>query len=371
MKISMKIGTQKTDTAKFGGFGMKIGGSTSAASAARPGGLSLPAARPGSAAARAKAASGGMSSAFREAMEDDEEQAAAQKMGVPQWSKPTLEAVAAQRHADKLLAEDATVFQYDEVIDDEKRAMDIEVAPETVRLAALDQKKRVGLHQPEGSENVRSGAKREAKYIEKVLVTTDRRKVEQQIVEDRLLKKEQDAREGREVFITGAFKEELKRRKKFEDELEEQELKDERKDATKMENGQGFADFHRKLLNDGKSSARAGKDIAVKKVEAVTSSLFQSGYAPAAAPAKDEEVKKEDPMDEDDDKSKVDASVKAEDGKEETPDHGVQDVQGPPMDPNAKKAALLAEQEQRAEKSMSAKERFLARKRAAADAATE
>ena len=47
----------------------------------------------------------------------------------------------------------------------------------------------------------------------------------------------------------------------------------------------------------------------------------------------------------------------------------MQDVQGPSADPGTKAAAKLAEQEQRAEKAMSAKERYLARKRKAEEAA--
>merc|ERR1719379_565392 len=126
--------------------------------------------------------------------------------------------------------------------------MDIELPSQLVRTDALEQKKRVGLVVRPGAEAVQSGSKRQSRYAEKVINTIERRKVEQQIIEDRLLKKEQDAREGREVFVTSAFKEELKRRKKFEEELEEQDLRDQRKDATKMEDGKGFADFPRNLL---------------------------------------------------------------------------------------------------------------------------
>merc|ERR1712196_617273 len=104
MKISMKIGPQSTDTTKFQGFGMKLGGSASSSS------------RPQSAAAVAKAkakaaASGGMSALFRESLDDDEDPS--KKAGVPCWSKPTMEAVQAQRQAEVLQAADPTVFQYD------------------------------------------------------------------------------------------------------------------------------------------------------------------------------------------------------------------------------------------------------------------
>lgn len=358
MKISMKIGPQSTDTAKFQGFGMKmkVGGSATSSSSApgRPQGLQAVAAGSSrsSAAAKAKAAAGGLSSLFRESMEEDESNEKKQARGVPVWSKPTVEAMQAQRQVDALAATDPNLFLYDEVIDDEKRSMDIEVPSQQVRTAVLEQKKKVGLVLREGAENVRVGSKRDAKYIDKVMIATDRRKVEQQMVEDRLLKKEQDAREGREVFVTQAFKEELKRRKKFEEELEEQERRDERRDATKMEDGKGFADFHRALLNDGLASSRGGE----KNVDRA---------APRLDLPSDEPVKEE--KQEEDDKEAKD--VKTEVDEDKAQGHGVQDVKVAEVDPATKKAQQAAEEEHRAEKAMSAKERFLARKRAAAEAA--
>lgn len=350
MKISMKLGPQQTDRSKFQGFGMKASGSA-AASVSTPGGLLAGGPSRGSAAAKAKAAPGGVTALFRESLDDDENRK--KKSSVPAWSKPTMEAVQAQRQAEALQAEDPSVFQYDEVIDDVKRDLDVEKPlSQMVRTDALVQKKRVGLTVLPGAEAVRAGQKREAKYIEKVIIATDRRRAEQQIVEDRLLKKEQDAREGREVFVTGGFKEELKRRKKFEEELEEQELRDSMRDATKQEDGRGFADFHRTLLNDGLASSRGGEKIKEQ--------------APAREDVPMEEpIKKEEDTDEDGDKAaKTEATKKEE---EEAPQNGLQDVETPSAGSKAAKA--LAEQAERAEKAMSAKERFLARKKAAADGA--
>lgn len=363
MKISMKVGPQQTDTAKFQGFGMKLGGSASSSSA--PGRL------PSAAAAKAKAkaaASGGASALFRQSMEDDDDPN--KKAGVPCWSKPTLEAVQAQKQAEALLAADATIFQYDEVIDDVKADMDIQTSvSQTVRTNVLEQKKRTGLTLREGAEAVRSGSKRESKYIEKVIIATDRRRVEQQIMEDRLLKKEQQNREGEEVFVTSGFKEELKRRKKFEDELEAQDRIDQMKDAAKMEDGKGFASFHRAMLNGGLSSARGGEKI---KEQAAVQSVFTSVNAGASQKemadisyAKVEEDGEEVKEEKD---TKKEEDAKAEDDDEKA-GVGVLDVQAPTATPGSKAAEKLVEQEQRAEKAMSAKERYLARKRAAESAA--
>lgn len=294
-----------------------------------------------------------MAALFRESL-DDEDDPARKKAELPMWSKPSIEAKQSQRHAEELLKQDATVFQYDEVIDDEKREAGIEIPTQQVRTNALEQKKRQGLVIRQGAEAVQIGSdsRQKSKYIEKVMLATDRRRAEQQIVEDRALAKEQNAREGREVFVTQAFKEELKRRKKFEEELEAQELRDKRRDAAKMENGQGFADFHRALLSKGMASARGEEKN--KAQNAVREDL------PEEEPVK-EEVKEEVKDEKEAKEAKTEA--KQEEPESKDADHGVQDVAGPA--PGTKAAKKMAEQEERAEKAMSAKERYLARKRAA------
>jgi hypothetical protein len=342
MKISMKLGPERTDKSKFQGFGLKAPSSSTSSSTGVPA-TSLP--PKGSAAAKAKAKAGGVAALFRESLDDDGPKVSA----VPVWNKPTMEMVQAQRKAEALQEEDPTVFQYDEVIDDVKRDMDVEVPSQRVRTEALEQKKRTGLTLMTGSEAVRVGNKRDTKYVEKVIVAVDRRKVEQQIVEDRLLKKEQEAREGREVFVTGAFKEELHRRKKFEEELEAQDLRDARRDATKQEDSKGFADFHRTLLNGGLATSRGGEKVLERAAPRID------------LPQDEEPVKKEEEEPEEDKKA-----IKTEDDAMETEQHGVQDVQAPvPL--TAKAAKESAEKETREDKALSARERFLARKRAAAE----
>merc|ERR1712060_875787 len=79
--------------------------------------------------------------------------------------------------------------------------------------------------------------------------------------EDRLLKKDKLKNQDCELFVTGGYKEELKRRKKFEEELETQDRLDEMKAAERMENGAGFADMYRNLLNGGLASSRGGEKI--------------------------------------------------------------------------------------------------------------
>jgi len=250
------------------------------------------------------------------------------------------------------------------VIDDVKRDMDIDVpSAQMVRTDALEQKKRVGLTVRPGAEAVQVGTKRDAKYIEKVMVAVERRRVEQQIVEDRLLKKDMNDRKDKEVFVTQAFKEELKRRKKFEEELEAQDARDARKEATKQEDGRGFADMYRNLLNGGMATSRGGEKVLERA----------AAREELEGDVKKEEVKKEEEDDDEKDTVKME-DVKAEETDAETKaegtGHGVKDVVSAPIETaDAKKMREAAEKEQREEKAMSAKERYLARKRAAAAAA--
>merc|ERR1712217_334977 len=145
---------------------------------------------------------------------------------------------------------------------------------------------------------------------------------------------------------TEAFKEELKRRKKFEEELEAQDFTDSLKAAEKMTEGRGFADMYRNLLNGGLATSRGGEKIREQ------------------APAREDLDEKEDIKEEV--KEEIKEEIK-EDCKEEAKDEGVgvATVAEAPSNNTAaslKRAREAEEQEQRETKAMSAKERFLARK---------
>lgn len=351
----MKLGPEKTGAFK-GGFSF---GAAKAKAKAGPGaGFSFGAAKPKAAAA----ASGGVPALFQQSM-DEEEDDPTKKRGKapPSWATKTEQSKKAERLAAELVAEDPTVFQYDEVIDDVREEQGLEAMNQQVRTDVLTQKKRVGLCVPEGAEKVATGSSRQAKYIEKVMLATDRRKVEQQIVEDKLLRKEKDARKDCEVFVTEAFKEELKRRKKFEDDMEMQDVKDRLGSAENQQNGLGFAGMYRNLLNSGLASGRGGekhKEIVPAKMDL-------------------EEVEEVDPFKtEADVKREQEEKVKAE--EEASSGHGVVDVKteeaaAPEKTAEEKAAEKAAEEaadkEQREGKAMSAKERYLLRKRAVASEA--
>jgi len=345
-------GPAKTNLGGFKGFG--LGAKKDGAS----GGLQAPKPKPGLNARKpgASSSSSGVSSLFAESLEDEGKR---KPSATPSWSKPTVEAVKAQRDAEVLLAQDPTVFQYDEVIDEIKDELNEGGGSQAVRTDVNTQKKRVGLTLPEDCQ-VRTGTKRAAKYIERVMLATDRRKVEAQIIEDRLLKKEKDARKDAEVFVTEAFKEELKKRQKFVDELEAQEARDEHKAAEKQEFGTGFADMYRNLLNGGLASGRGGT-----KVKELAPALEESKEEPKEVLK--EELKEEEEVESMVEEKKLKGEVLKEEADAEA-SFGVLDasVQEPA---SAKAARKAKEEEGRAEKKLSAKERFMARKKAEAASA--
>lgn len=350
---------KKTDLSGFRGFsfGAKSGTSGPAAKAAatRP--------TPGAATVRPATAKQkpGVAALFAESLEVNSGAATA---AAPSWSKLSIEAVAAQRHAEALQASDPTVFQYDEVIDDVQSARDVEGPSQAVRTSALEQKKRVGLVIPQGGAGVATGSRRTSKYIENVIVATDRRRAEQQIVEDKLLRKDKDKFAGCETFVTSGFKEELKRRKKFEEELERQDYVDKLKAAEKQSDGKGFADMYRNLLNGGLATSRGGEKLK-EQAPAYEEDMKQE----AGDDVKEEKV--DDIKDEVKDEVKKETVKSDEDGADSSGAHGVREAQASAEDgaPAAKRPRKEDEAEERQEKAMSARERFLARKKAAAASA--
>lgn len=233
----------------------KIG---SSASTQRPAGLSFgvkPAPKPKEKAQPTKA-----SSIFQESLDHDERMGHEfSKAKLPDLMKTHSKLV--ERQAAKLLAEDPTVFSYDEVYEEECSAP----LSQQLRTEALEQKKRVGLVMRSAPE------KAESRYLTKIMAATDNRKVEQQIIEDKLQKKKREE-EGnmfgdKEEFMTAAYKEELRKRKEFEDDMKSKDAVDEANDAMHKQNSMGFADFNRNLLNNGLARTGARRAIAEKQLE--------------------------------------------------------------------------------------------------------
>jgi hypothetical protein len=374
----MKTGPEKTDVGGFKGFGFGIKSGTS-----RPGAPTAvtPAARSGAAGRvgnvrTSPGSASKVSTLFAESV--DHEEKSGKSAGIPSYSKLSHEALQAQRNAEALQAADPTIFQFDEVLEDIRDESDSSFGSQLVRTNALEQKKRVGLTLMEGSDSCRAGAKRQAKYVEKVLIATDRRRVEQQIVEDKLLKKDKDINKDREVFLTSGFKQELKRRKKFEDELDAQDQADARKAADRRENGLGFADFHRNLLSGGLASGRGGEKLKEQAAPREGDGNIV-GAAPRVADLVAKVQTKTDVKQEGEDEDKAKTEIKDEEeaskqedvkpevgtAAEQEQSHGLVEPSLPQA--GTKRALEMEDQEQRTEKVLSARERYLARKKAEAE----
>lgn len=380
--MKMNLGPQKTEVGKFGGFsfGVKPGGTSRPGSPAASRPLAPPR-RPGGA---KPAAGSAVSALFAESVDHDER--SGRSAGLPTWNKITPEAVAAQRIAESLQAADPSVFQYDEVIDSLREEAGYETGSQVIRTDVLTQKARTGLILREGSEAVRAGNRRQAKYVEKVIVATDRRRVEQQIAEDKMLAKDKDKNKDAETFITQGFKDELKRRSKFEQELEQQELIDQKKAQVNLDSGRGFAaSFYGHMLNDGLATSRGGEKIK-EQAPAREGGGHIVGQAPRSVAAANVGVVKAEPEEEEDTPSTMEVEagvkleakeeIKAEAAEERTAGGapGVAEVAAPSSLARGTKRALEAQameecKEKREEKALSARERFLARKSTAAASA--
>lgn len=358
----MNAGPSRTDLSGFRGFSLaaKPGTGAKGASGRPAGGLVAASSRPAPQGTKTHGQRGVAALFAESAKASPEAEASA---AAPSWSKLSIEAVQAQRHAETLQADDPSVFQYDEVLDDIKSAQDVERPTQAVRANGLEQRKRVGLVIPQGGSGVVTGSRRQAKYIDKVLVATDRRRVEQQIVEDKLLRKDKEKFEGCETFVTGGFKDELARRKKFEDDLERQDFIDSVKAAEKQSDGKGFADMYRNLLNGGLATSRGGEKLkeqeparvdaeAVKEEPEVDVEEERGSGRREASRSRDPRVKEEDDSD---------AGRRT---KRPAPGEVVAGQAEGEAAADSRKRRKQAEAEQRQEKATSARDRYLARKQA-------
>eukprot|EP00918_Siedleckia_nematoides_P039858 GHVU01086605.1.p1 GENE.GHVU01086605.1~~GHVU01086605.1.p1 ORF type:complete len:259 (+),score=70.67 GHVU01086605.1:487-1263(+) len=93
-------------------------------------------------------------------------------------------------------------------------------------------------------------SKKRPRYIKALLDRADHRELEQEIIQERILKKEREA-EGdeyadKEEFVTGGYKRELERRAKYQEEVERAEEREAKKPKQ-------LTSFHRQLL-EGRSA---------------------------------------------------------------------------------------------------------------------
>lgn len=130
----------------------------------------------------------------------------------------------AQLSIDKALKEDATVFQYDEVYDD------------------MEKKKE---HHIEKKKDVKP------RYIQNLLVQAEKRKIEYERRNERLIQKEREAEgdqfKDKEAFVTASYKAKLEELKKLDEEDLKFSMIEDINDVTKQND---MGSFYRHLFNE-------------------------------------------------------------------------------------------------------------------------
>merc|ERR1712114_3913 len=263
-----------------------------------------------------------------------------------------------------LQKEDPSVFQFDELIEGDGRKRE--------SIEGLEQKKRVGLFVPSGGPlKVQSSQflRLSPLFAREILRRKEFRDMEKEIIEQRVInrdrKKEKDAHEDKEVFVTSAYKDRLKEREEFQRELALKEKIDDARDASKMEHGFGFAALHRNMLEEGLR----------KPVGDGVPASDDTGASSSSANLKEESAVKSDIKEERTDvkddlrglKREISADVAGKRHKVEQvqlKEKQEQDEIAENEKQNQRREKEKQEQQEREEKANSARERYLARKKA-------
>lgn len=159
---------------------------------------------------------------------DSDGEPAKKKISIAESSSQKRQARIIQADA---LKEDPTIFQYDEVYDEMSANR-------------------------EEAKKAKSSENRQSKYISKLLVTAEKRKLEYESRLERKVQKERDAEgdqfKDKEVFVTAAYREKLEALKKAEQEAEREEYLESIGDVCKQNDLSGFYRhvYEQKLGND-------------------------------------------------------------------------------------------------------------------------
>jgi coiled-coil domain-containing protein 55 len=168
----------------------------------------------------------------------------------------------AQAAAAAIQVEDPGVYDYDGAYDSFKEAS------ETTKNAASKQQ-----------------GERKSKYIGDLLKASKKRERERDVIHERKVAREQaeeDAKEeyqGKEKFITKAYKRKLEERKQWEAEDEEKEREEEANDVTKKAAGAAFAGFYG---NFNRNVAMGGGDEAKENEKAMEESNNADDVKPSS-----------------------------------------------------------------------------------------
>jgi len=179
--------------------------------------------------------------------EDEMEETRTKQGYHPRVPLNTFQSKTVDEELKKIQEEDPTAFQFDELLEDEDEK--IREAKKKIQVEGLEQKKRVGLFVPDGGPQVNQ----QSRYIGNLEKAKEFRDMEKEIIEQRVInrdrKKDITKHGEKDAFVTSAYKKRLEERDEFLRGQRAKEIRDEERDATKMEHGLGFAALHRTLLD--------------------------------------------------------------------------------------------------------------------------
>lgn len=154
--------------------------------------------------------------AFASDSESDDEPTAKKRISIGESVTQKRQARIIQQDA---LKEDPTIFQYDEVYDEMSANR-------------------------EEAKKAKSNVNRESKYINKLLVAAEKRKIEYETRIERKVQKEREAEgdqfKDKEVFVTAAYREKLEAMKKAEETAQREEYLENIGDVMKQKDLSGF-----------------------------------------------------------------------------------------------------------------------------------
>ncbi|CEM24009.1 unnamed protein product [Vitrella brassicaformis CCMP3155] len=215
-------------------------------------GLNLPAKKanqPPLPSSRQQQSAAGVSALFAQSMEDE---AADDEQGRRGQFRRMVQTQAGRqkRHEEehqKMLEVDPTIFSYDDIYDNISSQQRAEADKQLKR----QQQEERAAEEAAGKKK----AKPKSRYIESLQRVSQRRQMEQEIIEERNLKREQERDAelyaDKDKFITSAYKKKLEERRQLERELAMQDARDTHNEVTKKEN---LTDFHSHLLKHNLAS---------------------------------------------------------------------------------------------------------------------
>eukprot|EP00397_Hematodinium_sp_SG-2012_P034880 GEMP01037453.1.p1 GENE.GEMP01037453.1~~GEMP01037453.1.p1 ORF type:complete len:352 (+),score=116.26 GEMP01037453.1:56-1111(+) len=191
---------------------------------------------------------------------------------------------------DALMKEDPNVFQFDELLEDDPALSS--KARQAGPTEGLEQKKRVGLFIPDGGPQTS-----ESQYVSRLEKMKEFRDMEKEIIDQRVInrerKKDQNQHGDKEVFVTSAYKDRLKEREKFQKDMALKEKMDEARDASKMEHGLGFVALHRTLLDSGRDATKKTENPTTEAKHEVKAEMEEDRARSSSSRHNDDDVKRQ------------------------------------------------------------------------------